>query len=36
MARALIIAKPENATTDELKQVSWIGSSETVTLGLAG
>jgi hypothetical protein len=31
MARPLLIANPENATIEELKQVSRVGSSETAT-----
>jgi len=31
MARPLLIANPENATIDELKQVSRVGSNETAT-----
>ena len=31
MARPLLIANPENATIEELKQVSRVGSNETAT-----
>ena len=31
MARPLLIANPENATIDALKQVSRVGSNETAT-----
>ena len=31
MARSLLIADPENATIEELKQVSRVGSNETAT-----
>jgi hypothetical protein len=31
MAQSLIIADPENATIEELKQVSRVGSNETAT-----
>jgi len=31
MARSLLIADPENATIEELKQVSRLGSNETAT-----
>jgi hypothetical protein len=31
MARVLLIANPENATIEELKQVSRVGSNETAT-----
>ncbi len=31
MARPLLIADPENATIEELKQVSRVGSNETAT-----
>ena len=31
MARPLLIAHPENATIEELKQVSRVGSNETAT-----
>ena len=31
MARPLLIARPENATIEELKQVSRVGSNETAT-----
>jgi hypothetical protein len=31
MARPLLIANPENATIEELKQVSRVGSTETAT-----
>jgi hypothetical protein len=31
MARSLLISDPENATIEELKQVSRVGSNETAT-----
>ncbi len=31
MARSLLIADPENASIEELKQVSRVGSNETAT-----
>jgi hypothetical protein len=31
MAQSLLIADPENATIEELKQVSRVGSNETAT-----
>ncbi len=35
MAQPLLIANPENATIDELKQVSRLGSNETATRCMA-
>jgi hypothetical protein len=36
MARSLLIADPENATIEELKQVSRVGSNETATRLMPG